>query len=72
VLTRSPFTEPFERLLRDGAADGTLRRVEPTETATLIFNQVGWTYIHLRTGHRWRAERARAATVELALEGLAA
>jgi hypothetical protein len=33
ALTRSVFTEPLERLLRDGIADGSLREVEPLETA---------------------------------------
>ena len=70
VMTRSVFTEPLERLLRDGDADGSLRSAEPPETATVLFNLVGWTYLHLRTGHRWSPERARAAVVELALKGL--
>ena len=69
-LTRSVFTDPFERVLRDGASDGTLREVDPVETATVVFNLVGWTYVHLRTGHRWPPERARRATVELALHGV--
>ena len=69
-LTRSVFTEPFERVLRDGATDGTLRDVEPVETATVLFNLVGWTYVHLRTGHNWSPERARRATTDVALYGL--
>lgn len=72
VRTRSAFTDPLERLLRDGEADGTLRRRDPIETATVLFNQVGWTYIHLRTGHRWPAERAERAVVEVALHGVGA
>jgi len=72
TLTRTAFTEPFERLLRDGAADGTLRARDPEETATVLFNLAGWTYVHLRTGHRWAPERARRATVDLALHGLTA
>ena len=70
ALTRSVFTEPLERLLRDGAADGTLRTTDPLETATVLFNLVGWTYIHLRTGHGWRPERARRATLDIALNGV--
>jgi len=71
ALTRDVFTEPLERLLRDGAADGTLRAVdEPVETATVLFNLVGWTYVHLRTGHRWKPARARAATLDVALNGV--
>jgi AcrR family transcriptional regulator len=69
-LTRSPFTDPLERLLRDGATDGTLRTVEPTEYATVLFNLVGWTYIHLRARHGWRPQRARAATLDVALHGV--
>ena len=70
ALTRSVFTEPIEKILRDGIADGTLREVDPVETATVLFNLVGWTYIHLRTGHGWRAERALQATLDPVLHGL--
>jgi len=35
------FAEPFERLLRDGALDGSLRDLPPTMTATVLFNLVG-------------------------------
>lgn len=71
AMTRSVFTEPIERLLRDGRADGSLRDLDPVETATLLFNLVGWTYIHLRTGHRWTPEHARERTIEIALGGVA-
>jgi AcrR family transcriptional regulator len=70
VLTRSVFTEPLERLLRDGIADGSLREVEPLEAATVLFNLVGWTYVHMRTGHGWPPERARAAVLGPVLNGL--
>ena len=70
ALTRSVFTEPLERLLRDGIADGSLRDVDPLETATLLFNLVGWTYLHMRTGHGWSAERARRAILDPVLHGL--
>ena len=53
ALTRSVFTDPLERILRDGIADGSLRPVDPLEAATVLFNLVGWTYIHMRTGHGW-------------------
>jgi AcrR family transcriptional regulator len=72
VLTRSVFTEPVERLLRDGAADGSLREVDPVETATVLFNLVSWTYRHLRRGHGWPPERARKGVLALALDGVAA
>lgn len=69
-LTRSVFTEPLERILRDGARDGTLAADDPTELATVLFNLVGWTYVHLRTGHGWSAQRARRATLDVALGGV--
>ena len=70
ALTRSVYTEPLERLLRDGALDGSLREVDPLETATVLFNMVGWTYVHLRTGHGWRPERSSRATIDIAMHGL--
>lgn len=72
LLTRGVFTEPLERLLRDGAADGSLRVADPVEGATVLFNLVGWTYIHLRAEHRWTPERARRATLGIALDGVSA
>jgi AcrR family transcriptional regulator len=72
ALTRTVFTEPLEKLLREGSADGSLRDVDPVETATVLFNLVGWTYIHLRTGHGWRPDRALRATLDPVLHGLLA
>ena len=71
-LTRSTFTEPLVRLLRDGAADGSLRECDPQETATVLFNLIGFTYRHLRVGHGWDAERARGGVLEIALRGVVA
>lgn len=71
-FTRATWTDPLERLLRDGAADGTLRDVPARQTATVLFNLVGWTYVHLRSGHGWTAARALDATLDVALRGLAA
>jgi AcrR family transcriptional regulator len=70
ALTRTVFTEPLEKLLRDGIADGSLREVDPVEMATVLFNLVGWTYIHLRTGHGWNPERAVRATLDPVLQGM--
>jgi len=70
AMTRDVFTEPLQRLLEDGVADGTLRGVDPEEMATVLFNLVGWSYVHLRTGHRWRPERACSRVIDLALNGL--
>jgi len=72
AMTRSVFTEPLERLLRDGAAEGSIDVEDPVESATVLFNMVALTYIHLRTGHGWRPERARKASVEPVLDGLRA
>ena len=69
ALTRSVFTEPLEKLLREGIADGSVRDVDPLEYATVLFNVVGWTYIHLRTGHGWKPERARRVSLDSALNG---
>lgn len=70
AMTRTVFTEPLERLLRDGAADGSLRPIDPAEGATVLFNLVGWTYIHLREGHGWPAGRARGSVLDIALNGV--
>ncbi len=70
-LTRGVFVEPLERLLIDGAADGSLAEVaDPRETATVLFNTVAHTYRHLRAGHGWSPERARSGVLELVLNGL--
>jgi len=71
-LTRSVFTEPLEKILRDGATDKTLTVGDPVETATVLFNLVGWTYVHLRTGHNWSPERAQRSTLGVALRGVLA
>jgi AcrR family transcriptional regulator len=72
ALTREVFVEPLQRLLLDGAADGTLRPVDATETATVLFNVIGHTYTHLRADHRWDRERARDGVVGLVLGGVVA
>jgi AcrR family transcriptional regulator len=69
-MTRDSFTEPLEHLLREGTRDHSVRDLDVTQTATLIFNQVGWTYLHLRTGHQWPSELAQASVVDMALNGL--
>jgi AcrR family transcriptional regulator len=69
-MTRPEFVEPLERLLLDGAADGSLAVVDTEETATLLFNAVSHTYAHLRSGHGWLPDRARAGVVGLVLDGI--
>jgi len=71
-LTRPVFVEPLQKLLREGAEDGSLAPVEAGETATVLFNLVGHTYRHLRAGHGWSATRARSAVVRLAMDGVSA
>lgn len=72
VLTQPRFTEALRRILEDGVRDGSLRSDDPLESATLLFNAAGWTYRHMRTGHRWPAERARTSVVALLLDGVRA
>ena len=72
ALTRDVFVEPLERLLLDGAADGTLRAVDASEMATVVFNVIGHTYAHLRADHRWDRARARGGVMGLVLDGLVA
>jgi AcrR family transcriptional regulator len=70
-FTRATWTDPLERLLRDGAADGSLRAdLHARQTATVLFNLVGWTYLHLRSGHGGTPARARSATLDVALRGV--
>ena len=71
-LTRPVFVEPLKKLLREGAADGSLAPVDVDETATVLFNLVGHTYRHLRAGHGWSSARARSSVVRLAMEGVTA
>jgi AcrR family transcriptional regulator len=72
ALTRKVFVEPLERLLLDGAADGSLAPLDAEEMATVVFNVVGHTYAHLRLGHRWSAARARAGVLAVVLDGVVA
>jgi AcrR family transcriptional regulator len=72
ALTRGEFVGPLERLLLDGAADGTLAVLDTAETATVLFNAVAHTYAHLRAGHRWTPDRAREGVLRLVLAGLVA
>jgi AcrR family transcriptional regulator len=72
VLTRVTFTDALRRILEDGIADGTLRADDPAEMATLLFNATGWTYRHMRTGHRWAPDQVREQLVSLLLDGVSA
>lgn len=70
ILTRGVFTAPLERLLRDGMREGEVDVDDPIESATVLFNLVGWTYLHLRSEHRWAPERSLRAVVGTALHGV--
>ena len=70
ALLTDVFAEPFERILADGAADGTLHVVPGELTATVLFNTAGWGYIHLRASHHWDPATARSHVIDLALHGL--
>ncbi len=74
MATRSVFVDPLARLLRDGGElDGTLVQFDDfDQTATVLFNQVGWTYLALRVGQRWSHESAEEAVVAMALAALTA
>lgn len=69
--TREVYVRPFERLLRDGVLEGSLRPdIDPAENATLLFNIVPRTYLHLRSAHGWDADRTSDGLLGLLLPGL--
>lgn len=70
ILTQTSFTEPLARLLQDGMQDGSVRTVDPHEMASVLFNTICWTYVHLRARHQWTAERIQSLLLDLVLEGL--
>jgi AcrR family transcriptional regulator len=70
VRSREGYIDPIERLLADGIADGSIRRVEVEETATVLVNAVDRTYRHLRRAHDWDPARSREVLIELVLRGL--
>lgn len=72
ALTRSVFTDPLARIIEEGQRDGSLRPADSARTATVLFNLVAWTYIHLRDGHTWSPDDARVAVLDIALRGVVA
>lgn len=71
TLTRAAYVAPLQRILADGERDGTLRLPhDHADSATLLFNATGWTYRHMRNGHRWSPEKASARVVELLVDGV--
>jgi AcrR family transcriptional regulator len=71
-LTRKVFAQPLERLLLDGAADGSLGECDAREMATLLVNAVCHTYGHLRSGHGWAPRRARQGVIRQVMDALVA
>ncbi|HZS78079.1 MAG TPA: TetR/AcrR family transcriptional regulator [Ktedonobacteraceae bacterium] len=70
ILTRTHFTEPLARLLEDGMGDGSIRKVDRIEMASVLFNTVCWTYVHMRAKHEWTQERISSLLLDLIMEGL--
>ena len=64
--TSLEFVELFERLLRDGTADGSLHVGDPAREATLIANTVFWIYLHMTRAHRWPPEEATDRAIAMA------
>lgn len=65
--TSLEFIEPFERLLRDGVIDESLRGDDPLVDATLVANAVAWTYLHMRHAHDWDPTLTAVRVVQLAV-----
>ena len=72
IPTRAAFTDPLQRLVEDGQAEGSITAGDPFDIATVLFTMVGLGYRHLRFEHRWPVQRARDAVVATALRGVAA
>lgn len=71
AAARDVYTRPFERLVLDGAVDGSMQSSDdPATTATLLFNIVPRTYLHLRVAHGWPPERAGEPMIDLIMAGL--
>jgi len=65
------YIEPFERLLRDGAADGSLHphgRID--DVAEILMVSVGLSYAHMRGRHHWSKARTRRIILDLVLRGI--
>ena len=65
------FLAPFERFLREGAADGSLHpRGRISEVAEVRLVSAAFTYVHMRGRHHWSKARVRGLTLDLVLRGL--
>jgi AcrR family transcriptional regulator len=72
VASKDFIVAPFVGILEDGAADGSLRVVDPGEWATVLTNLMHWTYQHLRQSHGWSPERARSTLIAVVADGVRA
>lgn len=70
--TSFEFVELFERLLRDGAADGSMHVDDPTRAAALVANTACWGYLHMTRAHGWSAEEAAERVIHMATAGVRA
>ena len=71
MSTRAAFVAPLAKILRDGAADGSLRaQPDPAHTAAVLFNTVGWAYVHLRHAQQWPAAATTDDVLRLVMDGL--
>jgi AcrR family transcriptional regulator len=65
------YIEPFERFLREGAADGSLHphgRID--DVAEILMVSVGFSYAHMRGRHHWSRTRTRRVILDLTLRGI--
>ncbi len=69
--TSFEFIELFERLLRDGEIDGSLKVGDPVSQAALVANAVCWTYLHMRRAHGWAPDTTADLVIDLATTHLA-
>lgn len=68
--TSFEFIELFERLLRDGDLDGSLRVEDPAAQAALVANSVCWTYLHMRRAHGWTFRATTDLVIDMATASL--
>jgi AcrR family transcriptional regulator len=69
--TRDVYITPFRRMIQDGQVDGTVySHLDAEQTATLLFNVLTRTYLHMRVGHGWTPEHASGALLDLITPGL--
>ncbi len=65
------FVAPFERLLRDGCADGTLApRGDVADVAVALFSTLPGAYLALRSSEGWTADRAATVLTGILMHGL--